>query len=281
MTLILAAAGLLVTSTVGMIGCNVQPPDTQECDRTVSTTPSAGFVEITTTGDFDTSPADSSLARVFSPWGFQTGASTCENVPPPVGDFRILYEIGADGEVLNRFMLSEVDGEKTFVTIPAMPGMRFVVEDGCLTFGFDDSSDEPEDTEDDPSDPDSEIDSGPCGEEQVALGRDGKIMDSETTEEFICLALPDPESQTCMTCSKQSDAWQMEAEVSLTVTALGTLDNVSVSTWATLCGEEDVPVTINEGDEYTLSMSTTMVVTPSLSPEELGYTDAGPSGGGD
>ncbi len=239
-------------------------------DRTVSSLPGPGFVEITSSFDVNVVPADSSFAKVM------LGGMSCW--PQfDTGDVAILYEIGQQGEVLSVVSLMEFGGEKVYMTTAPYLNQRFVVTDGCVALetDFPDQGElpdlDPTEVPDEPEPPGfdlPETPESPCEWGQLPLGHDGVAFGTQEGD-YICVR--SEFGSACHDCWVQDSAWHEESVFSGSYVALGSIDNVSVSAWATVCDQPDQRVSIAEGDrvDFTWTMQATYRMSPS--PEDLGY----------
>lgn len=226
--------------------------------RTVASVPDPGFVETEFSFELDAVPADSALVKVL------LAGTTCQPALD-TQEGKMLYEVGQQGVVLSLTTLSEIMGQKSYIRIPLSFDQRFVVEDGCLSFDIE----MPEEDELPEFDP-TELPKGPCGLGQLAIGHEGMVI-SEPEGEYVCVQVSI--TSVCRDCWAEDGVWYGESVMSGSYVALGSIDNVSVSTWALLCGEDDQPVSIRTGDrvDYTQTIRTEYRMSPS--PEELGYEE--------
>jgi len=75
----------------------------------------------------DASPADSPLERVIF------GGFDCQQFETTAGP--VLYEVDQQGTVVSTISLFLLNDQKVYARTPVLAGLRFVVRDGCLTFG--------------------------------------------------------------------------------------------------------------------------------------------------
>ena len=239
-------------------------------DQTVTTMPGAGFVRLDASYDGEATPADADLAKVLFPMALCPFDAT----ESPLGDSMILYETNAAGTVIAELVLSEIEGQKFYVSTAPAADTAFSIELGCLYVDYElpDDPDQP-DPDDDLLDPDEPVVSGPCPANQLALGRNGQITDADTTEDYICIDFTYVES--CLDCYEEGGVWYTVTSTEIQATALGTLDNVATDEWGTLCGETASPVSITEGDTVNVVIASTITFSSSQSPEDMGYTELG------
>lgn len=239
-------------------------------DRTVSSLPSPGFVEVSSSFDVNAVPADSSLAKVM------LGGMSC--LPQfDAGDFAILYEVGQQGEVLSVVSLTAVGGEKVYMTTAPYLDQRFVVTDGCLALetDFADQDEFPDvgpiEVPDESEPPGFDLPETPeslCEWGQLPVGHDGVAVGTQQGP-YICVR--SEFSSACHDCWVEDSAWHEESVFSGSYVALGSIDNVSVRAWATACGQPDQRVSIAEGDRVDFTWTTQTTYRTSPSPEDLGY----------
>lgn len=188
--------------------------------RTVSRTPEAGLVRLTTTTTIEVDPSNSGLARALGLAQF--AALGNQFFEPTVSDF----QVDADGFV---------NGEDT----------RLLTRCGCLLEVP--VGDEGEDNELVPSSdfepPKSEP--GPCPEGQFPLGRNGLTF-GEVTGDFVCIRLSS--GDVCYDCAQGDDVWTATFEAEAEYEALGSLDGVRIVNFLT---GESVEVDIRRGDRVT------------------------------
>jgi len=234
----------------------------QQCGtRNVSSVPGPGFVEAATL-DFesDVQPGESPLMKVMFP------SVLCQ----PDLDFdavSMLYEVDATGTVIAIHTLMEMSGRPIYMSTAPTMGQWFTVEDGCLKLNYDlPDVDLPDDDLPDLDPP--EISQGPCPAGQLAIDRQGLVV-GEPNGPYVCVQADNAPS--CRSCWQENGVWYEENEVSGTYIALGSLDHVSVSTWAQLCNGSNGAVDIYAGDRASFNWITRTSYRMSASPEELGY----------
>jgi hypothetical protein len=205
--------------------------------------------------EVDIRPADSPLGKVL------LGGIACWTSLGSEGA-RLLYESDAQGTIVALHTLFDFNGRKYYTSLP-ISNERLVIEGGCLIL----EHDTPDPQEPEQFDP-SQFPEGPCGLGQVPVGHDGQVG-REPEGEYTCVEYAS--YSVCQDCWTEDGVWQAESTSSATLVARGSIDNVSVSAWATLCDEPDQAVNIRDGDsvDYSLTGRTTYRVSPS--PEELGY----------
>ncbi len=225
-------------------------------DRTVSSLPGPGFVEMESSFQLDAMPPDSPLAKVIF------GGISCQQ-QFDAGDVAILYEVGQQGEVLSLVTLTGSGDQQFFFRTDPPFNQRFVVTDGCLTL----ESDIPDQDMLPDFDP-TKIPEGPCRPGQLPIGHNGVAFSTQEGP-YICVRVEF--GTTCHDCWVEDGAWREESVFSGSYVALGSIDNVSVRAWATACDQPDQRVSIAEGDrvDFTWTMQATYRTSPS--PEELGY----------
>lgn len=235
--------------------------------RTVTTVPRSTFVEMESSFETQAEPADSALAKVLLAgidcWGdTDYGAGT------------ILYEVDAQGIVVSLHVLTNMNGQRLFTSQPPSDVRRFVVDDGCLRLEQETTTSGGPFTFEwgDPATfGAAEMPDGPCGVTGIAIGHEGIVID-QPAGEYICVRA-DFDSTYCRDCWEADGVWYEEWEMSGSYVALGSIDNVSVSTWAFMCNEEDRPVSIHAGDQLDFSWTMRTEFRSSPSPEELGYQE--------
>ncbi len=231
-----------------------------ECgSRIVGSVPGAAFIEMDVSWELDAQPADSPLVKTL------LGGIACWTHFDTQG-IKLLYETDAQGTIVAVHTLFDINGRKYYTTSSPVVIDSLVVRDGCLAWEFD-MPDVPDPQAPEDFDP-SQFPEGPCGLGRVAVGHDGQVT-REPEGEYICLEYTS--SSTCRDCWMEDGVWHAESSSSASWVARGSIDDVSVSTWATLCDEPDQAVNIRDGDSvnYSLTGRTTYRVSPS--PEELGY----------
>ncbi len=225
-------------------------------DRTVSTLPGPGFVEMEWFFQLDATPADSTLLKVIF------GGINCQQ-QFDLGDVAILYEVGQQGEVLSVVTLTGSRDQRFFIRTDSPFNQRFVVTGGCLTL----ESVVPDQGMPPDFDP-TEIPEGPCGLGHLAIGEEGLAFSTQDGA-YICVR---PEfGSACHDCWVEDSAWHEESVFSGSYVALGSIDNVSVSGWAAVCDQPDQRVSISEGDRVEFTWTIQATYRPSPSPEDLGY----------
>lgn len=222
--------------------------------RTVTTAPSSVYLAQTYSYEGTITPANAALARAM---GALDG--TFSSADTAAAGTTMLLEVAANGTVTNTVIL--IEHTMTYMTQPYGMQAQFIVEDGCLLLDFADSFN--------PLDLD-ELEGGLCQDNQFALGRNGSIIGSTTTEAYICVSVE--VDQVCIECWYADNAWHQRSTYTFTYEALGSLDNVQVATGAVPGGNGAQTVNISSGDRATVTVSSEVTYTLSDSPEALGYT---------
>jgi hypothetical protein len=206
--------------------------------------------------DLEAQPVDSALLRVFG-----VAAAGCEMALPG----RVLYEIDDQGKIIAYVTLFEYEGEKIYTKTPTQDDSRFVIEDNCLELTGEGQSESPGPIDVPITSP------GICGagaQTAFAVDRDGPVFGTPTGD-YVCVQ--GDVDYACRDCWEEGGSWFSVDALAGSYTSLGSLDGVSVSAWAMVCNEPDVPVDIHAGDSAVYEMATTIEYRQSPSPEELGY----------
>lgn len=234
--------------------------DTTGCNnRTITTLPPAGYVEVVMTTTIAATPADSALAKVI----YQ--AALCPE-KHGTSEIPLLYEIDAQGNILAMISLYETGGQKLFYRV-ALSGEKLTVENGCVR-----STREATDTTGltGGGTGGGGVTVGPCGVGQVPITREG--LDYTPDGDYICVEVHSVSA--CEDCRVEDDVWRYELVATAYLVAQGTLSGVSIEGWATVCdpAQKNATVTINSGDRVDIVQTTTFEYRVSQSPEALGYT---------
>ena len=240
--------------------------------QTVDQLPPAGYLSLDVVDDTSLTPADSDLAKVVAP-----GALCPAVINAGMAQVAVyLYEIDDAGTLLSIAMPLYTEAGVVYYArseVGADLDVGYWVWEGCLAMGSDpgenpDSFDPIGDT----FDVSDDTVFGPCPAGQLAIGRAGYVTDTDATEEYICIEREILD--TCLVCFEDAAGWHTRVGMTWRLTALGTLDNIAVSDWMSLCETDDAtPVTIHEGDTVTIESATVTTYAPSASPEELGWVE--------
>ncbi|MBN2447685.1 MAG: hypothetical protein JXO22_13210 [Phycisphaerae bacterium] len=227
--------------------------------RTVTTIPT-GYVESITSLDIDVTPTDAPLAKVI----FQ--AALCFDTSELEG-YSVLYEVDSAGNVTSTISLMDNGATKMYLRT-ATSGQSFSVEDGCAIMESTATTDDDADDTDDLIDPPDNT----CGPMSFPVTRDGMTFDTPTGD-YTCVEVH--ATSVCTDCWQDADGWHQTIVATGYYVAQGTLDNVSVSSWAAVCdpSNPDATVTITEGNRIDFTMTTQIDYLISDSPEDLGYEE--------
>jgi hypothetical protein len=262
----LLAVGMIVV----LSGCSggALPGGTNSGTRTVTSVPGAGYVIFETEFEATVNPTDSDLLRALDPTYACSGDAPLSDLQEDVG-VQLLYEVGTAGAVASVTSIIDFDGQQ-ICEEQALTGFEFAVEEGCLVFSQDvEDEEDPIEDDDDPTD----VETSPlCGDTGIALTRNGPVYADETDEEYICVTVT--VSSQSLNCSQANGVWTQSGSVTITYTAQGSLDNVSVAAWQQLCGDGTTEtVDISQGDSVTATITSTTTFSMSQTPEELGCTE--------
>jgi hypothetical protein len=271
--------GLLAVGTVVVLGgCSgVVLPEETGSARSVTSVPGPGFIAFDNTSETTVIPADSDLLKALN------AEAAC-----PIEDelqessalpFAVIYEVEDAGRVVAETSIIDFEGQQ-MCHAQTQIDAEFVIEDGCLSLSKDLAIEDEEfylavlegalaATNEALME---ELTSPLCDDTGLALGRNGVITDDETDEEFICVTVTlDAESATC---SQADGVWTARQRTSVTYTAAGSLDGVSVAQWQELCGDgTTTTVDIAQGDSVTTAFISATTYSSSPSPEALGCTE--------
>lgn len=219
------------------------------CTRTVDTIPSNVFLSTSVSGVSSiVSGASTGLGRALRPM---------YNMSVQISGPLMLYEIGADGQVLAGISLLDLNGTKTYMRMSL--GGRFTVDKSCISYESETDHGVPAWVENGEGYQDPI-----CGSGRIPLWQTGMIGTGGGGE-HICL---DVEGlQYCARCWQDTNGWHQEMNYTVRYTALGTLDVAVEGQW-----DQDIEwVTVASGESIVAESAFEFHYLISPSPEELGY----------
>lgn len=235
--------------------------------RTVTHVPVHQYVSADTTDYLlSVDRPESPLAQVLAPYIACSEGRITSNEGASMA--RDLLRVGADGEIMARYSLSQAFGRKiaSFLTVE---NERFVVEDGCLHLQRDHAS-QPFDSDAflpaDTDTPDST-----CGPGRLALYRGGLFGARDADDEPVCVRFEVQKS--CRDCGFENGEWVESIEMRYAFVSEGTLEGIDPARITGRCDESEGPLSIHVGDRITFTLKYTQRYRLSSSPQELGYEE--------